>query len=101
MLPVYLDHLGENKAPGPLRLSFTPEGWLQSWARLRDNESDEKARLQAMAPFQVLNRVREVKPGASVIATVADESGKQWPAIVTQRFGRGRTAAVTLGDVWH
>ena len=101
MLPVYLDRVEETKPPGPLRLNLTREGWLQSWARLRDNETDEKARLQSMAPFQVLNRVREVKPGASVIATVADSSGKAWPALVVQRFGRGRTAALTLGDVWR
>src|SRR5207245_4823069 len=68
---------------------------------VRDNGTDEKTRLQSMAPFQVLNRVREIKPGASVIATVADESGKSWPALVVHRFGRGRTAALTLGDVWH
>jgi uncharacterized membrane protein len=101
MLPVYLDRVDDTRPPTGLHLSLTPEGWLQSWARLRDNETDEKSRLQAMAPFQVLNRVREVKPGASVIATVSDEAGKPWPAVVVQRFGRGRTAAVTLGDVWH
>jgi len=101
MLPVYLDHVEESKPPGPLHLNLTREGWLQPWARLRDNEGDEKSRIQSMAPFQVLNRVREVKPGASVIATVADEGGKSWPALVVQRFGRGRTAALTLGDVWH
>jgi uncharacterized membrane protein len=101
MLPVYLDRVEETKPPGPLHLNLTREGWLQPWARLRDNETDEKSRIQSMAPFQVLNRVREVKPGASVIATVADEAGKSWPALVVQRFGRGRTAALTLGDVWH
>jgi uncharacterized membrane protein len=100
MLPVYLDHVEEAKA-GPLHLNLTKEGWLQPWARLRDNETDEKSRIQSMAPFQVLNRVREVKPGASVIATVADDAGKSWPALVVQRFGRGRTAALTIGDVWH
>jgi uncharacterized membrane protein len=101
MLPVYLDRVDDPRPPGPLRLNLTTEGFLQSWARLRDNESDEKTRLQAMAPFQVLNRVREIKPGASVIASVTDDAGKPWPAVVVQRFGRGRTAAVTLGDVWH
>jgi uncharacterized membrane protein len=101
MLPVYLDHVEETKPPGPLHLNLTREGWLQPWARLRDNEADEKSRIQNMAPFQVLNRVREIKPGASAIATVADEAGKSWPALVVQRFGRGRTAALTIGDVWH
>ncbi len=101
MLPVYLDRLDQPNPPGPLRLNLTREGWLQSWARLRDNEADEKTRLVGMAPFQVLNRVREVKPSASVIATVSDDTGRAYPALVVQRFGRGRTAALTLGDVWH
>ena len=101
MLPVYLDRADESKPPAQLRLNLTREGWLQSWARLHDNEADEKARLQGMPPFQVLNRVREVKPGASVIASVADDSGKEHPALVVQRFGRGRTAALTLGDLWR
>ncbi len=101
MLPVYLDRPAEAWPSGPVRLNLTREGWLQSWARLRDTEAAEKSRLQAMAPFLVLNPVHEVKPGASVIATVADPAGKSWPALVTQRFGRGRTAALTIGDLWH
>lgn len=101
MLPVYLDPVAETNEPSPLRFDLTREGYLQSWARLRENEADEKARLQTMAPFQVLNRVNEAKPGASVIATVTDAKGSAYPALVVQRFGRGRTAALTLGDFWH
>ena len=101
MLPVYLDRVEETKATEALHLNLTREGWLQPWARLRDNEVDEKARLQGMPPFQVLNPVREVKPGASVIATVSDAAGKTNAALVVQRLGRGRTAALTVGDVWR
>ena len=101
MLPVYLDRVEETRAPGPWKLDLTPEGLLQSWARLRDNEADEKARLQTMAPFQVVNPVREVKPGASVVANFKNADGKPSPALVVQRFGRGRTAAFTVGDVWR
>jgi len=101
MLPVYLDPVNESKAPGPLRFALTREGFLQPWARLRDNEAAEKARIESMAPFQVLNRVQQVKPGASVIATVSDTEGKSYPALVIQRFGPGRTGALTIGDFWH
>jgi uncharacterized membrane protein len=101
MLPVYLDPTEETNDPGPLRYDLTREGFLQAWARLRENEADEKARLQNMAPFQVLNRVKEAKPGASVVAKVTDAQGNSYPALVVQRFGRGRTAALTLGDFWH
>jgi len=100
MLPVYLDRPDESKPPASLKLSLSPEGWLEAWARLRDNESDERQRLDGMPAFEVFNPVREVKPGASVIATATDPAGKEYPALVTQRFGRGRSAALMVGDVW-
>jgi len=62
---------------------------------------DERARLDAMPPFQVFNRVRGVKPGAGVMATGADPTGQAAPALVVQRFGRGRSAALTVGDFWR
>jgi uncharacterized membrane protein len=102
MLPVYLDRdTATAAAPvGPVHLQLAREGWLQAWARLRDNEGDERARIDAMPPFEIVNRVRALKPGASVIATVRDEKGGELPALAVQRFGRGRTAALTVGDVW-
>jgi uncharacterized membrane protein len=103
MLPVYLDHNdgGPGEAPGRVQFQLAREGWLQSWARLRDNESDEKARIEGMPAFEVFNRVRALKPGASVIAAVRDEKGAEYPALAVQRFGRGRTAALMVGDMWR
>jgi hypothetical protein len=101
MLPVYLEKPSEQRPGAGFRLNLTREGWLQPWARLRDNELDEKKRLAETPPFLVLNQVREPKPGASVIATVSDGSGKTFPALIVQRFGSGRTAALTIGDLWH
>jgi hypothetical protein len=48
-----------------------------------------------------MNRVGGLKPGASLIATATDSTGKQYPALAVQRFGHGRTAALTIGDMWH
>lgn len=102
MLPVYLDRSeGGPDAPRELRYDLDREGWLQPWARLRENESAEKDRLSGMPPFRVVNRVRDVKPGASVIATVSDQKGEPAPALVVQRFGHGRTGALTVGDFWR
>jgi hypothetical protein len=99
MLPVYLD-TKTTADPGEARLSLTREGWLQPWARLRTNEADERKRLAELPAFGVLNRVGAAKPAATVIATVNDGKGEH-PALVTQRFGRGRTAALLIGDLWH
>ncbi len=101
MLPVYLDRTPDEKQHDNLRLGLTREGWLQAWARLRATENEEKTRLDAMPGFSLLNEVRDLKPGASAIATVTDSSGRLLPAIAVQRFGHGRTAAVTIGDVWR
>jgi uncharacterized membrane protein len=101
MLPVYLDQASDNKPPGELRLTFTREGLLQPWARLRNNQADEDNRLKGMAPFGVLNKVRGIKPGASVIATASDDGRTQYPALAVQRFGNGRVGAMMIGDIWH
>jgi uncharacterized membrane protein len=101
MLPVYLDRSPDETARENLRLGLTREGWLQSWARLRTTEGEEKSRLEAMPGFALLNEVRDLKPGASSIATVTDATGRAHPAVATQRFGHGRTAVVTVGDVWR
>lgn len=101
MLPVYLDFAPDAKPLSNLRLSLTKEGWLQPWARLRDNETAERARLTDLPALQVLNRVRDKKPGASVIAEVQDESGAKYPALVEQRFGNGRVGALLVGDLWR
>ncbi len=53
-----------------------------------------------MPPLQVLNRVRDIKPGASVLATFTDSERKEYPALIVQRFGRGRSARRTIGDMW-
>ena len=101
LLPVYLQPIEEPAVSAHFRLNLTPEGWLQPWARLRNTEAEERTRLELMPPFEVFNRIRGVKPGASVIATVTDPAGKNYPALVAQRFGKGRVGALTVGDMWR
>ncbi len=100
MLPVYLDRrAGVRESEGELQWNLSRDGWLQPWARLRTSEAEERKRLDNLPTFEVLNTVGAKKPAASVVATVRD-GGKEVPALVTQRFGRGRTAALLIGDLW-
>jgi uncharacterized membrane protein len=100
MLPIYLDTKPEALPEGPLHLALTREGWLQPWIRLRANEADERQRLGELPYFGVFNRTGAAKPAAMVVATVTD-GHHDYPALVTQRFGRGRTAAMMIGDFWQ
>jgi len=100
MLPVDLSR--EMKSPdGGVRLSLTRDGWLQPWIRLRSDESAEEERLGSMPEFRTLNASAFVRPGAVVMAEVKDAQDNHWPALVVQRFGKGRTAALCVGDLWR
>lgn len=101
MLPVYLDRAVEAEPKARYQLSLTREGWLQPWARLRANEPDERTRLKEMPEFHIVNRISSIKPGATTIAQVADHSGQQRPGLIVQSYGRGRCAALTVGDFWR
>jgi hypothetical protein len=68
--------------------------------RLRQTEPEERERLASMPPFTTLNRLDNIKPGASVLAEVTDAAGRRFPALAAQRFGAGRTAALAVGDLW-
>jgi uncharacterized membrane protein len=100
-LPVYLDRSESPARIGGMRFDLAREGWLEAWTRLRDNERDEQERLREMPAFGVLNAVKDPKPGAQVEAVLRDAQDRPWPALVTQRYGRGRSAVVTIGDVWR
>lgn len=80
---------------------LTREGSLEPWMRLRPSESDEAKRISEMPRFATWNSVRDIKPGASILAVLGGDGETPWPAMVTQNFGSGRVAALTVGDMWR
>lgn len=101
VLPVYL-RKPTSERPDSLSWQLTREGWLQDWTRLRATEAAEKNRLTDIVDLRVVNLVSGLKPGASVLAAVESVDEQQVaPALVTQRFGKGRAAALLLGDLWR
>lgn len=93
--------LAFDPAARPFRFELTREGMVQPWVRLRENEKGEAERLQNMPPFQMVSPIGTVKPGASVLAVVRTNDGETIPAVVTQRFGKGRSAAIPMTDLWR
>ncbi len=103
MLPVYVDQDVSKAVRGEheYRLALTREGWLQPWVRTRQTEPEERDRLASMTAFRTLTPITSIKPAATILAEVVDEAGEEYPALVTQRFGRGRSAALLIGDFWR
>lgn len=101
ILPVYLDRVPQNVTNSTIRMTLTREGWLEPWTRLRDNEQAERERLGTMPDFRVLNRVRSTKAAARTVATIGGDGAEGLPALIVQRVGHGRSAALTVGDIWR
>jgi uncharacterized membrane protein len=101
LLPVFLDGLPPPQPRGEYRMALTREGWLQPWVRTRKTEGDEAARFDDMPAFQSLTVTGNAKPGATVLAHARDPSGHTVPALVAQPYGKGRSAAVLIGDLWR
>jgi uncharacterized membrane protein len=100
LLPVYLDKNVGGDSEHEYKLVLTREGWLQPWVRTRKTEDEESKRIDAMSTFLTLNHAGAIKPGATVLAEV--KSGEQTlPALVTQSFGKGRSSALLIGDLWR
>ena len=100
-LPVYLDNTPEALPRGAVRWSLTREGWVEPWVRIRPQETAERERLGGMPPMLVAHGIDAIKPGATILAEVEDESAKRFPALIAQRYGAGRVACLTLGDLWR
>jgi uncharacterized membrane protein len=100
-IPLHLDRTASATPQGGLTWKLTREGWIEPWARVRPTESDERERLTRMPPFQVVHALESVKPGATTLAVTEDESGHAFPTLVAQRFGAGKSAALSIGDIWR
>ena len=100
-LPVYLDQRSAPPENIDYRLELTREGWVQPWVRIESTREDELNRLETMPSFQTISRSRSIKPGATILANAMGSDGQTHPALVVQRFGNGRTAAMLIGDLWR
>lgn len=102
MLPVYTEGQFESPPSEDYKLTLTRDGMLEPWVRARPTEKEEQTRLLKMTPFRTINRVLSIKPGARVLSQVVAPDGEAiHPALVVQPFGKGRSAALLIGDFWR
>jgi hypothetical protein len=98
VLPVWLGK--DDETSGVYQWKLSREGLLEPWVRRRKAEAQEIERIQQLPAFEILNGVAGIKPAASVLAWGVGDSQKR-PALVTQRYGSGRSGAVLGGDLYR
>jgi uncharacterized membrane protein len=81
--------------------TLTPAGIDSALCRLVDDataNADKWKKMPMVANWQL---VSDAKPGAAVLAEVAAPGHRATPLLVTEPYGRGRTAVLATGGMWR
>jgi hypothetical protein len=103
VLPVVLDR-GKVMPKGEvLHLTVKPTraGAATAVTQLGANEEASAERWNTLPGITAVNRIDEVKPGATVLLMGTDERRVERPMLIFQRYGRGKTFAFLPQDSWN
>ena len=78
----------------------TRAGSLHPVARLDPDPLANEDRYRNLPPLSSVNRLESPKPGATVLLEGLGPSEEPEPVLLIQRFGRGRSASLTVQDLW-
>jgi uncharacterized membrane protein len=79
----------------------TSAGVAHAPLQLAGDERASAARWAALPPLTAVNTVRAVRPGATVLLTgTAPNGGGSRVVMASQRYGRGKAAALAVQDSW-
>jgi hypothetical protein len=95
-------HFPGGDRPAFLKLDPAGEGPLAGWDRFFLDKTDDKASRGFFSAYPV----RSVKPGATIVATLAElkarrAGDKEPPFLVTMARGKGRVVYLGSGETWR
>jgi len=83
-----------------VKVAPTPAGLAHPAVQLGSEDSDPSQRWDSLPPITVVNRISEVKPGATTLLTGPVQGGGGQIILAHQRYGRGKAIAFTPQDSW-
>jgi uncharacterized membrane protein len=86
--------------PTALVVRPTPAGANHPATQITDKAADAVAKWRDLPQLTSVNAVGAVKPGATVLLTGLDEKSHEQPVLAYQRYGRGKTLALPVQDLW-
>lgn len=99
-LPVVLPESRNTFHRDPATVSLTPAGEESVICRLVDDPAANVARWRRLPYLMDYQDPGTPKPGAVVLAE-SHFGGRTMPLLVTQHYGRGRTAVLATGGTWR
>jgi uncharacterized membrane protein len=103
VLPVVLEPRSENDSSSffsEVSVKLTPFGRSHPVTQLASTPEASAERWAALPALSTVNRVFEVKPGASTLLLGEGEGVENAVILAAQRFGRGRVVAFPVQDSW-
>ncbi|PYR68751.1 MAG: hypothetical protein DMF88_08165 [Acidobacteria bacterium] len=84
----------------PATVELAPAGMDNYITRLVDDPKTNADRWKKLPYLMDYQEPGVPKPGAAVLATM-DAQGRKMPMLITENFGRGRTAVLATGGTWR
>jgi uncharacterized membrane protein len=101
LLPVVLPNKKGTFHRDPATVSLTPVGADSIITRLVEDPAGNVERWKKLPYLMDYQEVGTPKPGAVVLAEMMPTGGRKMPLLVTQNYGRGRTAVLATGGTWR
>lgn len=101
VMPVTFDDRRDSGDPAVVELTVTPTaaGRVHAITQVAPTQDSSDARWRTLPPLTAVNRLRGVKPGATVLLTGGTGSDAT-PVLAWQHYGRGMAAALAVQDSW-
>jgi len=100
LLPVKLPSHKDTFHRDPASAELTPAGRDSLITRIEDNPDANVERWKKLPYLMNFQEAGQPKPGALVLAEMT-ASGHKLPLLITQNYGRGRTAVFATGGDWR
>jgi uncharacterized membrane protein len=101
LLPVKLLDRKDTFHRDPAKFELTPQGRDSVICRLEEQPERNAERWKKMPILADFQEVGETKPGAVALAEVNAAGKRKSPLLVTENYGRGRTALLATSGSWR
>ncbi|MDX2268323.1 MAG: glutamine amidotransferase [Bryobacter sp.] len=101
ILPVTLSARQNTFHREPATVELTQAGRDSALTRLEENEDKNSERFKKLPFLANYQETGPAKPGATVLMDALPTSRGRHPLLVTQRYGRGRTALFASAGTWR
>jgi len=101
VLPVVMGASNPKYVATDIAVRPTRAGATFPVVQIADTEDASAKKWDDMPTLSAVNQIKEVKPGATILLTGTDKSRQEHVVLAYQRFGRGKTLAMPVQDVWY